>query len=497
MKRMIGWPGGFALLLAAAFITACSEEEFTREAGTVPGEETLTGVSAELYRPAVGSRIRLSDADATDVLRLRLSQPSVQDVSATLAVDADKLDAYNKERGTEYELFPAENVVLEANGTITVPAGETESADFTVTLERKEVEKGEYLLPLSATVGSGEQARQMTMYYLVAVYEVAPESKPEKWNFMPFIYVNTEEMNPLIAAQYEVTVIDQFTFESYTVDWGGVTVLRQSEIRLENGHARLMLGPDLQYVLDNCEAYVNPLQRAGHKVQICVQGGGTGLGFRNMTDTQIDELVFQIKDVCSKYPIDGINFFDTEAGYDKEGAPEIIPSSYAKLLKATKEALGSERLVTIACDTESTDELSVVQNGISAGKWVDYAYPGIFDEIIDPWTDDALLKPLAGIGNNKYGFLTMQTHDTSWNNQHLEPMMMAINELYFSKPECSNAFAFWDIPACRAGIEQGGAEAFRYVWYGITDWMMTGNNMAYDGQIKPGSSGYGRFQKDW
>lgn len=73
-KRMIGWPGGFALLLAAAFITACSEEEFTREAGTVPGEETLTGVSAELYRPAVGSRIRLSDADATDVLRLRLSQ---------------------------------------------------------------------------------------------------------------------------------------------------------------------------------------------------------------------------------------------------------------------------------------------------------------------------------------------------------------------------------------------------------------------------------------
>ena len=113
-KRMIGWPGGFALLLAAAFITACSEEEFTREAGTVPGEETLTGVSAELYRPAVGSRIRLSDADATDVLRLRLSQLSVQDVSATLAVDADKLDAYNKERGTEYELFPAENVGLAA-----------------------------------------------------------------------------------------------------------------------------------------------------------------------------------------------------------------------------------------------------------------------------------------------------------------------------------------------------------------------------------------------
>ena len=146
-KRMIGWPGGFALLLAAAFITACSEEEFTREAGTVPGEETLTGVSAELYRPAVGSRIRLSDADATDVLRLRLSQLSVQDVSATLAVDADKLDAYNKERGTEYELFPAENVGLEANGTITVPAGETESPDFTVTLEREGVEKGEYLLP--------------------------------------------------------------------------------------------------------------------------------------------------------------------------------------------------------------------------------------------------------------------------------------------------------------------------------------------------------------
>ncbi len=492
-KRTIGWLGCMALLLA----TACADEEFVREAGTLPGEEMLTGVAAELYRPAVGNRIRLSDGDATDVLRLRLSQPSAQDVSATLAVDADKLDVYNKERGTEYELFPAENVVLEANGTITVPAGETESADFTMTLERKEVEKGEYLLPLTATVGSGEQARKQTVYYLVAVYEVVAESELEKWNFMPFIYVNTEEMNPLIAAQYEVSVIDQFTFDSYTVDWGGVTVLRQSEIRLENGHARFMLGSDLQYVLDNREEYVKPLQQAGHKVHICIQGGGTGLGFRNLTDAQIDEFVFQIETVCTQYELDGINFFDTGAGYDMEGAPEIISSSYAKLLKATKEALGSDKLVTIACDAESTEELSVPQEGISAGEWVDYAYPGIFDEVIDPWADGALLRPLAGIGDNKYGFLTMQTHDTSWNNQHLESMMMVINELYFSKLECSNAFAFWDIPACRAGIEQGGAEAFRYVWYGITDWMMTGNNMAYDGQIKSGSSGYGRFQKDW
>lgn len=312
-KRMIGWPGGFALLLAAAFITACSEEEFTREAGTVPGEETLTGVSAELYRPAVGSRIRLSDADATDVLRLRLSQLSVQDVSATLAVDADKLDAYNKERGTEYELFPAENVGLEANGTITVPAGETESPDFTVTLEREGVEKGEYLLPLSATVGSGEQARVQTIYMTVMVIEHKEAQRLDPMPFKVVAYLNTEEMNPLLANEFIVQEIDIWTFESVDKQWLDIEVLRKATLRSVNGHAMLALGPDLQYVLDNRETYIQPVQRDNRKVQICIQGGGTGLGFRNLTDAQIDEFVFQIEKVCTQYALDGINFFDTGA----------------------------------------------------------------------------------------------------------------------------------------------------------------------------------------
>ena len=497
-KRMIGWPGGFALLLAAAFITACSEEEFTREAGTVPGEETLTGVSAELYRPAVGSRIRLSDADATDVLRLRLSQLSVQDVSATLAVDADKLDAYNKERGTEYELFPAENVGLEANGTITVPAGETESPDFTVTLEREGVEKGEYLLPLSATVGSGEQARVQTIYMTVMVIEHKEAQRLDPMPFKVVAYLNTEEMNPLLANEFIVQEIDIWTFESVDKQWLDIEVLRKATPRSVNGHAMLALGPDLQYVLDNRETYIQPVQRDNRKVQICIQGGGTGLGFRNLTDAQIDEFVFQIEKVCTQYALDGINFFDTGAEYDMEGAPEIIPSSYAKLLKATKEALGRDKLVTIACDAESSEELSVAQDGISAGEWVDYAYPGILDEVIDPCTEDALLKPIAGIGTTKYGPLLQQCVGLSYD--YMMEQKSKIQNIYPARPDITNVFAIWDMPTNSAGAstEQGPASGgFRIIAEGCSDEMGMSTMLFYSVVWPDIPRYYGAFTKDW
>jgi len=54
--------------------------------------------------------------------------------------------------------------------------------------------------------------------------------------------------------------------------------------------------------------------------------------------------------------------------------------------------LGDDKLVTVACDAESTDLLATAHDGIEAGKYIDYAWSGIFDKVVDAYAD---LSPLS------------------------------------------------------------------------------------------------------
>ena len=108
------------------------------------------------------------------------------------------------------------------------------------------------------------------------------------------------------------------------------------------GRALLNLGNDMRYVLDHAVKYIRPLQEHGSKVCISIEGSGKGLGFCNLTDEQIVDFVAQVKTVVEEFGVDGINLWDRNAGYGKEGMPAMNTASYPKLIKALREALGRE-----------------------------------------------------------------------------------------------------------------------------------------------------------
>ena len=363
-----------SLSAGALMLAACSEETFTREIGSMPDEDAITGVSAELYRPSsMNGIIRLIEEDVTDQLRIRLSQAAPEAVNVTVAPDAELCEAYNKEHGTDFALFPVENVSFgSGNGAVAVEAGKKESADLTVTFKREGVEKGRYLLPVRATV-AGETVsapdQQQVHFYRLLVIEPTEATELAVYPFKMVGYVNTDEMNPLIGNGFLCEVTDMIEFNMVEQTCFDIEILRTASIGFDKAlqHPMLKLNPDLQYILENREQYIVPLQKNGHQVLFCITGSSDGLGFRNLTDEYIADFVYQVEKVVTGYRLDGVNFFDIESVYDKEGMPAIDPTSYAKLIKATKEALGAEKLVTIACDAASSEELSVAQDGIEAG----------------------------------------------------------------------------------------------------------------------------------
>lgn len=486
------WRLGLLSLLGAAMLAACTDEEFVREAGDQPREGALTGTAAELIRPdRVDGTLRLLDKDVADHLLCRLSRPAAGSLTLRVVVDEAAVDAYNKEHETDFPLFPPEHLTLLTPATIA--AGEQQSEPLLVQFERAQIEPGTYLLPLRAAID--EQSVQqddaaMRFCYVVQVFEDREPATLDEWPFLTVGYINTQEMNPLYADGFfyvtEVNMGPPMVRKDKT--WLDLITLRKSSITIDDlGRVSFLLEPDLAFVLNNREKYIVPLQRGGRKVLICINGC-----LRSLDDGQVAEAAYRIGKAVSDYGVDGVNFFDMGDSYQKAGAPSIIPSSYAKLIKATKEALG-DKLVTIACDAGSTEELSVAQEGIEAGRYLDYAWSGIFDKVVDAYADNTELKPVAGLERAKYGGAMLQTHKDSWHNEHSNDIVEAIKNLLFSHPQSANIFAFWDMPTNQQGTEGGPMNAFRELTGAMRD---TAKRLMYTVNTR-GLGNYGAFVKDW
>ena len=63
---------------------------------------------------------------------------------------------------------------------------------------------------------------------------------------------------------------------------------------------------DMEHVLKNNARYLQPLRQTGMKVCLVIKGGGTGLGFANLSDGQINDFVAQVKAAVATFKLDGV-----------------------------------------------------------------------------------------------------------------------------------------------------------------------------------------------
>lgn len=117
------------------------------------------------------------------------------------------------------------------------------------------------------------------------------------------------------------------------------------------------------------------MQDKGRKVCVCIEGGGKGIGFCNMSDAQIADFVTQVKVFITTYELDGVNLWDRGSGYGKEGMPAVNTTSYPKLIKALHEAMPDKMLTVVDYEepTESFYDTSLT-GGIAVGELIDYAW---------------------------------------------------------------------------------------------------------------------------
>lgn len=543
MKENIMKHTGFIRLFrGAAFgcalsllLAGCTEEPISYEAGQEPDGEALETVSGTLRsRRSLRDRIpvRLVEGyedDVADQVYYRLNTTTSQPVTISVLPDLSLVGAYNDANQTNLQPLPAENVSIENGGALTVAAGTTVSDPLEVTFSADGLAPGTYLLPLALQT-EADAAEGQALYYGITVREFDENLLQQGDDFFEIpldtewttvFYVNTSEVQAHYADYVAWEKQDASTFETvYRASLGNIIVLRIAQVDYDAASQRVLFAPtsDLFYTLEHSDKYIAQMKDKGRKICVCIEGAGKGIGFCNMTDAQIADFVAQVKVFVETYDLDGVNLWDRGTGYGKEGMPVMNTTSYPKLIKAMREALGKDRLLTVVDYEEPTGYFHDTEatGGIAVGDYIDYAWHGYVSEdepiaFINPYnagtsyTQNYTRKPFAGLAESHYGNVNVPyystTSDLFWD---MNMDLWTMNAIFWNSERCNNLIVFNDLSLPKAvDAENGCIEVISnfYLWLSFDANFNTPYNynivMRIPGIYRNSTKNYDTFAKDW
>lgn len=426
MKRIIRNISLCALLAVA--MGACEEEaalvnpSVAHDKSTQSPEEVVEAASLQsASAPGSGLIFRDFVVQTGDELYVELAKPAEHDMTFTIGLNIPLSNEELKALPAKYYNIFIENVIEEPGdkltitneGKVTIAKGERKSTRVSFALSRMTVDASmagsQYLLPL---VAMDEDGNQYQLFYSITERDEEYQDRTKK-DYKVVAYIDTEVMNPLIAdkttakLEYLRSRRDRETiYENVPVV--DIVNVRKALLGYDASSRRVILKytPDMEYVLKHNVQYIQPLRRNGLKVCLSIEGGGTGIGFANLTDPQIIDFVAQVKVAVELFQLDGIHLRDEGAGYDKAEAPTVNETSYPKLIKALREAM-PDIMLTLADDGGTTATMNKEQEGIVVGDYIDLAWNVIWDSPVNPWADGSERKPIAGMTKERYGGIAL------------------------------------------------------------------------------------------
>ena len=370
-QYLLAWP---LAMLALAMGTSC-EDAIVRSDSESPYADMirLEGklVDVETLRNSAVVEMR-ADEYTADVM-FKLSTRPNKGVDIRVAVDEAYAQTYNTLHETDYELFPTANVSLNNGGAYVLAPDDQKLPDIRVTLTAfaDMQEDQTYIVPLTVTTSTegvtlSEEMQHMVL--LVKDYRNMPNHDKGPDAVQTVLYFEVNDVNPLNALEF-VTESGKYFFDH--------VVLFAANINWDAERKRVYVynNPNVQFLLDNNEEYLQPLRRAGMKVIISILGNHDEAGVAQLSDMGCREFARELAAYCDAYNLDGVAFDDEYSNYPDLDNPWLTsPSEYAgsRLMYECKSAMPDKIVSLYNLGNMYSYGLQVI-DGITPGQYCDYA----------------------------------------------------------------------------------------------------------------------------
>ncbi|AQP46622.1 hypothetical protein BW730_02810 [Tessaracoccus aquimaris] len=194
----------------------------------------------------------------------------------------------------------------------------------------------------------------------------APEARADETTEpKAVVYVEVNSNNLANVADY--------TLENTTRPAFDIANIFAANINWDGEKAYLHLNERVTETLADAEHQVRPLQAQGTKVLLSILGNHQGAGIANFqTYAEADAFAAQLEEVVDTYGLDGIDFDDEWSRYGVNGTPQPNAYSFLYLVKALRERLGDDKLITFYNIGPAMN--SLVYGGENGADYIDYAY---------------------------------------------------------------------------------------------------------------------------
>ena len=341
--------------------------------------------------------IELYKESYTTSVRMGLSKVPTATTTAKATIDPDYLKVYNKEHNTDFELYPQELVSFGNEGMLVANVN-TKSADVEMTIQAGSelVEDKTYAIPVTITNQSqditvGNEKSKYCMYLVRDMRNLGDaykgEDKPKG-----FLFFEVNDVNPLNAFAFQL--------ENGKMLWDAV-VLFAANINYdgEAGRPRIQCNPNVQYLLDNNEIYLQPLRKRGIKVILGLLGNHDITGLAQLSKQGAKDFAREVAQYCRAYNLDGVNYDNEWSEAPDLNNPALAPVSVeaaARLCYESKQAM-PDKLVTVFAYAGMYGGVSSV-DGVDIDNWIDVTVPNY----------TASVQPLGKMSWKKCAGLSME-----------------------------------------------------------------------------------------
>lgn len=364
-----------ALMLGGLAFTACTDDiEGGKpvDEGAYEAVNRVDGMLLDLNTNRNESVIEMrEDTHETDLF-FSLTQKPRKGVDVVIEVDPAYLETYNTEHGTDFVLFPGE-VTIAREGKLLLAPDETRSVNVGVTLTGSDAMEADvtYAVPLrAASVTEGITLSDAASHAVYLVKDLRSQADTYKGPdaMKTVLYFEVNDTNPLNALEFVLKDSGKLFFDEIVLFSANINY------NAEEGRVYVLNNPNVQFLLDNNEQFLQPLRKRGMKVILGILGNHDEAGVAQLSEIGAQQFAAELAAYCRAYNLDGVGFDDEYSNYPDLSNPLFAsPSSAAaaRLLYETKRAMPDKTVMVYYLGNIYSNIPAV--DGVQPSEFVDYA----------------------------------------------------------------------------------------------------------------------------